>query len=229
MNPKSPQLKAMGKFAAPAAPVSPLKQVNREDGVQVKEVPAVVGEEVKKAGKFVKGEIGKVGAWIKRTAKKAGNVTIKKSDKQKLKDLQEKVAKKNKKKKSPAKQLKTVDKAVPTGKAEKKTGTLKKGLKKGTIEKGKAPKSKELIKAKTSPAKQKKGYSTAAKTRIETLKDHDQKLQDEYIATGQKTGSYGTKDQLKRLETMNKIPDRIKKIRRKQNAKGRTSDKTPQG
>lgn len=81
---------------------SPVKQkVNREDGVQVKEVPRVVGEEVGKATKFVGKEAKKVGKWFNKITKKIGNATIKKSDKQKLEALEKKVA--EKKTKSPAK------------------------------------------------------------------------------------------------------------------------------
>ena len=74
---------------------SPVKQkVNREDGVQVKEVPRVVGEEVGKATKFVGKEAKKVGKWFNKITKKIGNATIKKSDKQKLEALEKKVAEK---------------------------------------------------------------------------------------------------------------------------------------
>jgi hypothetical protein len=80
-----------------------------------------------------------------------------------------------------------------------------------------------------SPAKQTKKYSKGAKARIQWYKSHDEKLLKEYIDTGKKTGEYGTADQIKRLETMNKIPDRIEKIEQAQRAKGRTRDRTPRG
>jgi predicted sugar kinase len=94
MNPKSPALKSAGRYAAPKgiqqAVTSPAKQkVNREDGVQVKEVPRVVEEEVKKAGKFVGKEAKKVGKWFK----KLGNISLTKTKKEKLKKAEEKVAK----------------------------------------------------------------------------------------------------------------------------------------
>jgi len=68
-------------------------KVNREDGVQVKEVPAVVGEEVKKAGKFVGKEAKKVGKFFKKLAKKVGNTTLTKTKKQKIKKKEEQLKK----------------------------------------------------------------------------------------------------------------------------------------
>ena len=73
---------------------SPAKQkVNRNDGVQVKEVPKVVGEEVKKATDFVGKEAKKVSKWGKKLFKKIGNIKLTKTKKEKLKKAEEKVSK----------------------------------------------------------------------------------------------------------------------------------------
>ena len=74
---------------------SPAKQakVNRDDGVQVKEVPKVVGEEVEKATKFVGKEAKKVSKWGKKLFKKIGNIKLTKTKKEKLKKAEEKVSK----------------------------------------------------------------------------------------------------------------------------------------
>ena len=73
---------------------SPAKQkVNRDDGVQVKEVPKVVGEEVEKATKFVGKEAKKVSKWGKKLFKKIGNIKLTKTKKEKLEKAEEKVSK----------------------------------------------------------------------------------------------------------------------------------------
>ena len=80
------------------AVTSPAKQkVNRDDGVQVKEVPAVVKEEAKKVGKFVGKEAKKVGKWFKKITKKVGNVKLTPTKKEKIKKAEEKLEKLNKK------------------------------------------------------------------------------------------------------------------------------------
>jgi hypothetical protein len=77
---------------------SPAKQkVNRDDGVQVKEVPKVVGEEVKKATDFVGKEGKKAWGFLKRTVKKIGNVKLTPTKKEKIKKAKEKLEKLNKK------------------------------------------------------------------------------------------------------------------------------------
>ena len=98
MNPKSPALKSMGRYTTPQAikpaVTSPAKQkVNRNDGVQVKEVPKVVGEEVEKATKFVGKEAKKVSKWGKKLFKKIGNIKLTKTKKEKLEKDEKKVNK----------------------------------------------------------------------------------------------------------------------------------------
>lgn len=51
-------------------------KVNREDGIQVKEVPKVVGEELGKATKFVGKHIGKAAKWLGGKTKEIGNATV---------------------------------------------------------------------------------------------------------------------------------------------------------
>mgnify|MGYP003639807824 FL=1 len=64
---------------------SPAKQakVNRDDGVQIKEVPAVVKEEVKKVGKKIGKKAKKIGKFFKKVAKKVGNTTVTKTKQEK--------------------------------------------------------------------------------------------------------------------------------------------------
>tara|TARA_R110002050_G_scaffold171585_2_gene303675 strand:- start:11 stop:412 length:402 start_codon:yes stop_codon:yes gene_type:complete len=122
MNPKSPCLKSTGHYATPQAikpaVTSPAKQtasqkknlpevivkaiaakspakqkVNKDDGIQVKEVPKVVSEEVEKATKFVGKEAKKVGKWGKKLFKKIGNIKLTKTTKEKLEKAEEKVSK----------------------------------------------------------------------------------------------------------------------------------------
>tara|TARA_R110001632_G_scaffold26942_4_gene72526 strand:- start:5565 stop:6191 length:627 start_codon:yes stop_codon:yes gene_type:complete len=132
MNPKSPCLKSTGHYATPQAikpaVTSPTKQtssqkknlpeaivkaiaakspakqkVNKDDGIQVKEVPAVVKEEAQKAGKFVGKEAKKVGKWFKKITKKVGDIDLTKTKDEKIEKAQKKLDK-LKTKKSPAKQ-----------------------------------------------------------------------------------------------------------------------------
>ena len=90
-NQKASPAKKYGKSPAKKHGMSPLKQVNREDGVQVNEVPAVVGEEVKKAGKFVKKKGKRIGKFFKKLVKKAGDITLTKTKKQKIEKQEKKL------------------------------------------------------------------------------------------------------------------------------------------
>tara|TARA_R100000935_G_scaffold57414_1_gene91310 strand:- start:143 stop:607 length:465 start_codon:yes stop_codon:yes gene_type:complete len=102
---KSPAKKVPG----PGPVSSPAKQVNRDDGVQVDEVPAVVGEEVKKAAKFVKKKGKRIGKWFKKQIKKVGDVTLTKTKKEKI----EKQKKKLKDLEAPTKQTSKQRKNLP--------------------------------------------------------------------------------------------------------------------
>jgi hypothetical protein len=64
---------------------SPAKQakVNRDDGVQIKEVPAVVKEEVKKVSKKIGKKAKKIGKFFKKVVKKVGNTTVTKTKQEK--------------------------------------------------------------------------------------------------------------------------------------------------
>jgi len=136
MNPKSPTLKSVGRYAAPRgiqqAAASPAKQT----ASQKKNLPEVI---------------------VKAIAAK-----------------------------SPAKQVNTVDKAVPAGKIQKTTKPLEKGLKSGTIKKGKTTTA-ELAKHNKpkSPAKQ------------STQGDYEKGLEQKHIVKS-KTSTKGNKDNVKR-------------------------------